>query len=188
MLCFLALVAGGVFHKGLRASQVLKYACIWIGIAGIVGLGYAYRFELGVVKDRFLAELVPGAGVSATGGEIQFRADSSGHFIVEALVNGVSVRFLVDTGASDVTLSPRDAGRIGLDANRLNFNRPYRTANGVVMGAPVTLPSIRIGPIEVRNVPGSVNGAPLGASLLGMSFLERLRGYRVENGTLILRQ
>ena len=59
---------------------------------------------------------------------------------------------------------------------------------GVVMGAAVTLPSIRIGPIEVRDVPGSVNGAPLDASLLGMSFLERLSGYKVENGTLILRQ
>jgi len=188
MLCFLALVAGGVFHKGLRASQVLKYTCIWIGVAGIAGLGYAYRFELSVVKDRFAAELIPGLGVSTSGGEIQFRADSSGHFNVEALVNGVPVRFLVDTGASDVTLSPRDAKRIGLDQNSLNFNRPYRTANGVVMGAPVTLPSIQIGPIKVRDVPGSVNGAPLGASLLGMSFLERLRGYQVENGTLILRQ
>lgn len=188
MLCFLALVAGGVFHKGLRASQVLKYACIWISIAGIAGLGYAYRFELGVVRDRFTAELIPGLGVSTSGGEIHFRADSSSHYNVEALVNGVPVRFLVDTGASDVTLSPRDAKRIGLEQNSLNFNRPYRTANGVVMGAPVTLSSIRIGPIEVREVPGSVNGAPLGASLLGMSFLERLAGYRVENGTLTLRQ
>lgn len=188
LLCFLALVAGGVFHKGLQLRQVLKYACIWIGIAGLAGFGYAYRFELGGIKDRFLGELIPDAGIQASGGEILFRADSSGHYIVEALVDGVPVRFLVDTGASDVTLSPKDAARIGLDLDRLNFNRPYRTANGVVMGAPVNLPSIRIGPIEVRNVPGSVNGAPLGASLLGMSFLERLSGYRVENGTLILRQ
>ncbi len=188
MLCFLALVAGGIFHKGLRATQVLKYTFIWVGIAGIAGLGYAYRFELGAAKDRFVAELVPGADIPAAGGEIMFRADSSGHYNVEALVNGVPVRFLVDTGASDVTLSPRDAERIGLDPDRLKFNRPYRTANGVVMGAAVNLPSIRVGPIELHDVTGSVNGAPLAASLLGMSFLERLRGYRVENETLILRQ
>ncbi len=56
------------------------------------------------------------------------------------------------------------------------------------MGAAVNLPSIRVGPIELHDVTGSVNGAPLAASLLGMSFLERLRGYRVENETLILRQ
>ena len=188
MLCFLVLVAGGVFHKGIRATQILKYACIWIGTAGIAGLGYAYRFELGAVKDRMIGELVPGAGIPAAGGEILFRADSSGHYTVEAEINGVPVRFLVDTGASDVTLALHDAKRIGLDTGRLSFNRPYRTANGIVMGAPVTLPAIRVGPIEVRDVPASVNGAPLDASLLGMSFLERLSGYRVENGTLILRQ
>lgn len=188
MLCFLVLVAGGVFHRGLRARQALRYALIWIGVAGFAGLGYAYRFELESVKDRFLAELIPGSGVQAQGGEILFRADSRGHFTVEALVDGVPVRFLVDTGASDVTLSPDDAARIGLNPDRLTFNRPYRTANGIVMGAPVTLSSIRVGPILVRDVAASVNGAPLNASLLGMSFLERLRGYRVENGTLFLRQ
>ena len=188
LLCFLALVAGGVFHKGIRATQILKYAFVWIGIAGIAGLGYAYRFELGAVKDRMVGELIPGTGVPAAGGEILFRADSSGHYNVEAKISGVSVRFLVDTGASDVTLSPRDAKRIGLDTGRLAFNRRYQTANGIVMGAPVTLPQIRIGPIEVRDVPASVNGVPLNTSLLGMSFLERLSGYRVENGTLTLRQ
>ena len=188
LLCFLALVAGGVFHKGIRATQVFKYAFIWIGIAGIAGLGYAYRFELGAVKDRMVGELIPGTGVPAAGGKILFRADSSGHYNVEAEINGVPVRFLIDTGASDVTLSPRDARRIGLETSRLAFNRQYQTANGIVMGAPITLPQIRIGPIEVRDVPASVNGTPLNASLLGMSFLERLSGYQVENGTLTLRQ
>ena len=56
------------------------------------------------------------------------------------------------------------------------------------MGASITLPTIRIGAIEVRDVPASVNGAQLDASLLGMSFLEKLSGYSVENGTLTLRQ
>jgi aspartyl protease family protein len=188
LLCFLALIAGGVFRTGLRVGQFVRYAAIWIGIAGIAGLGYAYRFELVAVKDRMLGELVPGVGVKGPGGEILFRADVSGHFNVEALVDGVPVRFLVDTGASDVVLSPRDARRIGFDPAGLDYSRRYRTANGIVSGAPVTLDSVRIGPIEVRDVAGSVNGAPLDASLLGMSFLERLRGYRVENGTLILQQ
>lgn len=188
MLCFLALVAGGVFHSGIRARQFVRYTAIWVGIAGLAGLGYAYRYELSSIRDRFVSELVPGAGISGPGGEILFRADASGHFNVEALVDGVSVRFLVDTGASDVVLSPADARRIGIDPARLNYSRRYRTANGIVSGAPVTLKSVRVGPIEVRNVAGSVNGAALDTSLLGMSFLERLRGYRVENGALILRQ
>ena len=58
----------------------------------------------------------------------------------------------------------------------------------MVRGAPVDLDTVQIGPITIRNVDASVNGAPLGGSLLGMSFLERLSGYSVENGTLILRR
>ena len=188
MLCFLTLAGSVVFHKRIRATQILKYAFIWIGIAGLVGLIYAYRFELGAIKDRMIGELIPGIGVTASGGTILLRADRNGHYNVEANVNGVPVRFLIDTGASNVTLSPRDAKRIGLHTSQLTFNRPYRTANGIVMGAPITLPTIRIGTIEVRDVPASVNGAPLDASLLGMSFLEQLSGYSVENGTLTLRQ
>ncbi len=188
MLVFLALVSGGALHKGVRMRQMIRNAAIWVGIAGAVGIGYGYRFELTAVKDRLLGELVPGVGREGPGGEVRFRAGAGGHYRIEALVDGVAVRFLVDTGASDVVLSPRDAARLGLDPARLDYSRTYRTANGVVKGAPIILDRIQVGPIVVRDVPGSVNGAPLGASLLGMSFLERLSGYSVENGTLVLRQ
>lgn len=103
-------------------------------------------------------------------------------------MNGVSVIFLLDTGASDIVLDPGDAVRLGFNLDRLAFTRRYQTANGVVKGAPIRLDSVQIGPIKLRNVSASVNGAPLGRSLLGMSFLDRLSGYGVENGTLILRR
>ena len=95
---------------------------------------------------------------------------------------------MVDAGASNVVLSPADARRLGFDLARLSFHQVFRTANGMVRGAPVTLAEIRIGPIELHNVRASVNGADLSQSLLGMSFLDRLAGYSVENGTLTLRQ
>ena len=90
MLCFLALVGSGVFHKRIRATQILKYAFIWIGIAGFVGLFYAYGFKLGAIKDRLIGELIPGIGVPASGGKILLRANSNGHYNVEANVNGVA--------------------------------------------------------------------------------------------------
>ena len=101
-------------------------------------------------------------------------------------MNGVALRFLVDTGASDVVLGPADARRLGFDVAALDYSRRYRTANGVVFGAPVTLDRVRVGPIALDDVRASVNGAEMARSLLGMSFLGRLKGYEVSDDVLTL--
>jgi len=85
-----------------------------------------------------------------------------------------------------VVLSPADARRLGFDPDTLDFSKVYRTANGTVYGAPVRLRSLTIGSIRIDNVRASVNGAEMSRSLLGMSFLERLSGYEVTAGSLIL--
>lgn len=114
-------------------------------------------------------------------------AGPNGHYLIEALVNGTPVTFLIDTGASDVVLTLDDARRIGLEPRTLAFTQRFATANGEVRGAPVVLREIRIGQFRLFDVTASVNEAPLGVSLLGMSFLEQLSGYQVERGRLILR-
>jgi len=106
--------------------------------------------------------------------------------VVEALVDGEPVRFLVDTGASDVVLSPADARRIGFDPAQMSFTRTYNTANGLVQGAPVRLGAVEVGPIRIEDVRASVNGADMRRSLLGMSFLSRLGGYEVSEDALTL--
>ena len=85
-----------------------------------------------------------------------------------------------------MVLSPEDARRIGLTPDRLRFTERYRTANGTVRAAPVELREIRIGQLAQRYVPASVNEAPIGISLLGMSFLGRLESWAVEGGRLAL--
>ena len=114
-------------------------------------------------------------------------AGPSGHYVIEAMVNGAPVTFLVDTGASEVVLTLDDARRIGLEPRTLAFTQRFSTANGEVRGAPVVLREIRIGQFSLPDVAASVNEAPLALSLLGMSFLEQLRGYEVDRGRLILR-
>ena len=121
------------------------------------------------------------------GNDVVIRAGNHGHFVAEVTVDGTDVRFLVDTGASDVVLSPADAERLGFDPARLRFSKFYRTANGTVRGAPVRLSEMKIGPIRVTDVRASVNEADMNRSLLGMSFLNRLSGYAVEGGRLILK-
>ena len=186
-LLILVFVVGSLFLRGrLPMGHVLRYGLIWIALVGVLVMGYGFRPELGIIADRFVAGLLPHRG-QVLDGMVAISAGQHGHFVVEADVDGQGVRFLVDTGASDVVLSPFDARRLGLDPENLSFTKAYRTANGVVKGAPVRLGRITIGPIVVRDVRASVNGAAMKRSLLGMSFLSRLSGYEVSGGRLVLK-
>jgi aspartyl protease family protein len=111
-----------------------------------------------------------------------------GQFHIQATVDGTTVRFILDTGASEVMLSTADARRLGIDPGSLSYTRSYQTANGRVMGAPVVLKSVDIGPIHMTDVAASVLENPTDMSLLGMSFLNRLKGYQVQGSNLILTQ
>ncbi|MBC8242698.1 MAG: TIGR02281 family clan AA aspartic protease [Rhodospirillales bacterium] len=185
---FLALLGGSLIVRiRARPGQALRHASVWLAIGALLLLGYSFRHEAGSVWQRLAGELVPHQG-TVSSGAASFVAGRGGHFIVEAKVDGVPIRFLVDTGASDVVLSPADAKRLGFDFKALRFDKVYRTANGQVMGAPVRLRTIDVGPIQVRDVRASVNGAAMNRSLLGMSFLDRLTSYEVRDGRLTLRQ
>ena len=185
-LVLLATMVGSAVLLGrrIRLRAAIKNALAWIAIALVLILGYSFRHDIVAVGDRILAELLPHRAVETGPGRVAFRAASGGHFQVEATVNGVAIRFLVDTGASDIVLRPADARRLGYDLDRLRFSRIYQTANGTVRGAPVTLGEVTVGPIRLTNVAASVNGAPMNQSLLGMSFLNRLSGYEVRGNVL----
>jgi aspartyl protease family protein len=114
---------------------------------------------------------------------IVYTANEQGHVILDAAVNGVPVRMLVDTGASLVTLTPADAGAAGIDPGGLVFSARVNTANGAARMAPVNLREIRIGQLSIYDVPAAVL-ENLNVSLLGMSFLSRLQGYEIRDGKL----
>ena len=97
------------------------------------------------------------------------------------------VRFAVDTGASDIVLSPADARRAGIDVDALTFDKETTTANGLGHGASVVLASLTLGPIHLTNVRATVNQAGLDRSLLGMAFLRRMKSVSFADHTLTLR-
>lgn len=177
-----AAIARGRARKGGRA---FRHATIWVVIAAGLLLAYSVKDEAISLGWRIAGELVPQLG-TASGESITFRARTDGHFVVEARVDGQAVEFLVDSGASDVVLSPVDAERLGIDLAALRFDRVYKTANGMVRGAPIRLKRVVIGPIALTDVRASVNGAAMDSSLLGMSFLARLSAWRVEGDRLTL--
>jgi aspartyl protease family protein len=185
----LALVSSGVVaSRRTNLRQTAKQAAAWIAIALIALAGYGYRFEIAEVGRRLLGELTPGYGVAIGEASVVFRVAEDGHFRVWANVDGVALKLLVDTGASDVVLNRSDALRLGYDPDALAYSRIYATANGMVRGAPVTLNEITVGPIRLSNVAASVNEAPMGGSVLGMSFLGRLGGFEISKGSLTMHQ
>jgi aspartyl protease family protein len=112
-------------------------------------------------------------------------ADPRGHFVVDGQVNGGAVRFLVDTGATSISLSSVDATRLGIDYKK---GQPglMGTANGTVVVYRVKLDRVRVGDILVNNVDGAVmEGNPMPFALLGMSFLNRMEMKR-EGQTMVL--
>lgn len=113
-------------------------------------------------------------------------ADSRGHFFTVGTVNGVSTRFMVDTGATAVTLSVQDAKRTGIDY-LAGIKVPTQTANGVALAYRVRLGSIEVGGITLNNVDAIVIDGNLPHALLGMSFLNRMER-RSEGDTLTLIQ
>jgi clan AA aspartic protease (TIGR02281 family) len=114
---------------------------------------------------------------------LEYRAGPLGHVVVTAAVNGAPIRFLVDTGASTVALSTADARAAGINPDALVYNKTTTTANGAVRVAPVLLREIRIEQLSVENVPAVV-ATNLSGSLLGMSFLSRLKGFEMRDGAL----
>jgi len=169
----------------------LRHVMIWGGVtvAVLMAIGYGGdRFGLGDRKGSGTvaaptAQPVPRKAACRS---MAIGAGQGGHFLVDAEVDGVAVRFVVDTGATRVALSPEDAKRVGLHLRDHHFTESARTAGGIVRAAPVTLRELRIGHLTVRDVEASVNEQPIGISLLGMTFLSRLDGYRVEGDKLIL--
>jgi clan AA aspartic protease (TIGR02281 family) len=121
--------------------------------------------------------------------EIEIKLSPRNQFLVQAAVNGKAIDFIVDTGATHVLLRPEDAAKLGFTEGQLVFNQRARTPGGIVRTAPVVLDEIKIGQLTVRDVAAGVNkqSGGMATSLLGMSFLSRLRGYEVLGKRMVLR-
>ena len=125
-----------------------------------------------------------GAASAGTGDKIVLTSVSGGHFVTSGTINGNAARFVVDTGATTITMSAADAERVGIDykKGRLGYSS---TANGMVPAYGVMLSSVRIGDVQVYNVEATVLPAPMPYMLLGNSYLDRFQ-MRRENDRLTL--
>ncbi len=188
------LMAGAARLTAGRASEALKALGSWAAIGLVVVALYAYRSELGEVRDRVVQELQPGSvqtvspGEAGRGAVVSIRKTGDGHFIAKAQVNGKVIRMIVDTGASTVVLRPEDARKAGIQVGTLDYSVPVETANGRAFAARVRLDRVSLGELTLEKVEALVTrpGA-LQQSLLGMSFLSRLRSYEFSGNKLLMK-
>lgn len=127
-----------------------------------------------------------GAPAADGSGKIVMTADTQGHFYTTGNINGTSVRFIVDTGASMISLGAADARRIGLDFNR-GQKAVSQTANGQAVVSKIQLDTVRIGDITLHNVDALIHQNDMPMALLGMSFLNRMEMQR-DGSTMTLKK
>jgi aspartyl protease family protein len=126
-------------------------------------------------------------GAGRKSGPVLLERSRDSHFYADADIGGTSIRMLVDSGASIVALTRRDAEAIGIDVDRLTVGGTARTAGGDVPMRMVMLDNVDIGGIVVERVQAAVIDADMGASLLGQSYLSRLAAVNIEGDTMTLR-
>ena len=168
------LVIDGGKPRWLAVGESSPEGVKLVGIAGDTA-----TFELGgkrqSVKLGQNERLVSGGGPAGAGAQsVSLNADGSGHFVTMGQINGRSVRFLVDTGATFISMSSSEAKRFGI--NYLAGQKgAVSTANGVVPSYKVKLDEVKLGDVTLNNVDGMVHADDsLPIVLLGMSFLNRM--------------
>ncbi len=186
------LIGSAVFSRGTNFSEAIKQLSIWALIILALMAGYVFRYDLQDVGSRFTAGLIPGSPISRTNDEgretVTLVRSDNGHFEAVVGINDASIRFLVDTGATSISLSHTDARAAGIDVDNLSYSLPVSTANGIAYSAAARIERLYLGGIERRNVRVSVaEPGRMDVSLLGQAFLESLSSYEKRGDRLTLR-
>lgn len=183
-LIYLVLLGGAIlmwFVAQNRASlgKLTQQAMVW----GLIFVGVIAAFGL---WDDIRQTVRPSQSVFAQDSRIELPRAPDGHYYLTAEINGAPVRFVVDTGASQIVLTQSDARRAGIDTDTLAYTGRANTANGPVRTAPVRLDSIAVGPIRDAGMRAVVNEGMMDHSLLGMEYLQTYSSVQISGGTLVL--
>lgn len=166
------LIVDGSPPKGVAVGETHK------GVKVIATQGDVAVLEIAGKKQTLRVGDAPasvGGSASGDGGnKIVLTAGSGGHFLTTGQINGRSAQMMVDTGATGISISTADADRMRID---YKSGRPMQasTANGVINGWRITLASVQVGDVIVREVDAAVTSGSMPYVLLGNSFLGRFQ-------------
>ena len=176
--------------SGARSVFIEGFAWLCVAVAVAAGANVYFSVQRAVDEGSpplHIAEQQHAPSKASNSGTVDLRAGPQGHFFADARLNGQAITAMVDTGASLVALTHEDARRGGIRLTDDDYRHPAQTANGIAHVAIVEISRLAIGDIQVRNVRATVHPpGMLHVSLLGMSFIQKLRRAEMRQGRLIL--
>jgi len=178
-------VAGGMVRRAVPWFGRLLQGAGNLGLVAALLLTIAQVARLTTTSDLALPQLgMPAQSVA--GGETRIPMSRDGHFWLTASVNGAETRFLVDTGATLTAISEQTATDANVPQKTLRQTVNMRTANGAIRAELATIGELRMGNIVARDLDAVVAPGLGDTNVIGMNLLSRLKGWRVEDQTLIL--
>lgn len=186
LLVLLAMVVAAFSVHRLPLKQTVKMMAAWALIFLVLFLAFALKDDFKALGKRIAAEVRGEGKVVQSGREIRIRKSEDGHFHVKAEVNGRSVEFLIDSGATVTSMSATAARNAGVEEGG-GFPVVVDTANGMVRASRGKAATLKVGPIERSDHTIFVSESFGDTQVLGMNFLSSLTSWGVEGEWLILR-
>lgn len=185
LVMWLLLIVAGFAARRVPLKASLKMALAWVGIFAAAILIVSGRHQYAAMWSSarsFLGD----EEQSVTGGTLSVPMADDGHFYVEATINGVTRRMLVDSGATSTTISTDTARAANVDIEQSPFPIILNTAGGPIAARVSTIHQLRIGPIKADDLTTYVTPTMGDTDAVGMNFLSKLKSWRVEGRMLVL--
>jgi len=186
LLILIIVLLMGFSNRQMPAQKIIKYIAIWTAIGLVLLAFYSFRFEISDTKERISSDLFPSKAINKNNEQLIISISQDNHYYLTVKINNESVKFMIDTGASDVVIDKKLALKLGINIENLYYDKIFRTANGEVAGASTYFNEIDVAGVKFYNVSASITSSELTVPLLGMSFLKRLYKYEFYRDKLVL--
>ena len=184
LFIILVMVMSAFAVRRVPIGRTVKMALAWVLIFGALFAIFALRDDFRALGNRLWAAVTGNDNQEVQGGELRIAMAEDGHFYADGEINGQSVRFLVDSGATVTTIGPETARMAGVQSN--GERTMVDTANGIAEVDRGRAGLLKVGPIERRDFPMFIARTDA-TNVIGMNFLSTLSRWSVEGRTLVLR-
>lgn len=201
LMLAIAFVGSGLIARRIPMMRLIRWSAVWVAL--LFGVYLLFRMiepdiiawqqgrrggEISMTQDSGAdgGAMQEPDSLTASGATVRIPMSDDGHYWVDAMVNGQSVRFLIDSGASITAISQQTASALALLPDPSGSMVAVQTANGPVSAERSILPDMEIGAIRARDLPIIVSPSFGTVNVLGMNFLNKLKSWRVESGEMVL--